>query len=165
VFLHPSGVYGTGPTDSPGTNQFIIDLAKGKIPLLLPGGFPVVFAPDVAQGHILAEEKAKTMDRFILSDRYFTLSDLAALIAPELGLKKIPRVMPLWIASAVSAVTEGFASLTGIQPLLPAGQLHFLKWGAVPVADRARTVLGWKTVDFRDGFQATLAYLREKGKL
>jgi len=165
VFLHPSGVYGPGPTDSPGTNQFIADLARGKVPMLLPGGFPVVFAGDAAAGHILAEEKAKCGSRFILSENYYSLSESARIIASELGLKKIPPVMPLWTAKIVSILTEGFARLTGIPPLLPAGQLHFLQWEARPDAKKARLELGWESVDFSAGVAKTIEFLKSAGKI
>ena len=71
VFLHPSGVYGPAPSDSPGTNDLLQKLAHGKVPALLPGGYPVVFAPDVGEGHVRAAERAAPGARFILSERYY----------------------------------------------------------------------------------------------
>src|SRR4030095_4496324 len=62
VFLHPSAVYGPVPAASPGLNQLVADLARGKIPALLPGGMPVVPAADVARGHVLAESHAPAVD-------------------------------------------------------------------------------------------------------
>ena len=59
LFLHPSGVYGPGPTDSPGTNDFILKLYRGEVPVLLPGGYPVVYAPDVGEGMYLLNKKQK----------------------------------------------------------------------------------------------------------
>ena len=73
IFLHPSGLYGPGPTDSPGTNDFILKLYKREVPVLLPGGFPVVYAPDVGEGHVLAEQKAEVGSRYILCESYYDL--------------------------------------------------------------------------------------------
>lgn len=165
VFIHPSGLYGPGPSGSPGMNQIVIDLKKGKIPMLLPGGLPVVFSEDVARGHILAAQKAKSGDRFILSESYQTLTDVARVICGQLGIKKLPPAMPLWMGRAISAAGEALSSLTGKPPLIPKGQLHFLQWQAIPDGSRAMRELGWEPVKFEEGIRRTIAHLRESGAL
>ena len=80
IFLHPSGVYGPGPTESPGTNHFILKLHRGDVPVLLPGGYPLVYAVDVGEGHVLAEEKAEPGNRYILSESYYDLPQLTKII-------------------------------------------------------------------------------------
>ncbi|MCB1178034.1 MAG: NAD-dependent epimerase/dehydratase family protein [Leptospiraceae bacterium] len=159
VFLHPSGVYGPGPGKSPGANQFIKDLILGKIPLLLPGGFPVVYVDDCALGHILAFEKGKKGDRYILSDRYISLLDLAKLVNEIHSLNKIPKVMPFWIAKSISIVGESFSPISGNPPLLPKGQLEFLRWQAIPNASRAKKELGWQPIDLKEGIKKTINFL------
>jgi nucleoside-diphosphate-sugar epimerase len=83
VFLHPSAVYGTGPSDSPGVNDLIVRLANNKAPGLLPGGFPVVFAPDVGEAQVRAAERAPAGARYILSDRYYTLASSRSTSSPS----------------------------------------------------------------------------------
>ncbi|MBL8021992.1 MAG: SDR family oxidoreductase [Leptospirales bacterium] len=165
VFLHPSGLYGPGPSTSPGLNLLIIDLKKGKIPMLLPGGFPVVFSEDVARGHLLAANKAKAGDRFILSENYFDLADVARIVCDQLGIKKVPRVMPLWMGKTISIAGEALSSITGRPPLIPRGQLHFMQWRAIPVSTHAQQALGWKPLEFKEGIRQTIAYLQSTGAL
>lgn len=155
VFLHPGAVYGPGPAASPGTNQFLLDLADRKVPALLPGGMPVVFAPDVGTGHVLAEG-APVGSRYILVDRYYTMQDLAAAVRDLCG-SKVPRTLPRWLARIVSATGETVAKITRRPPLLPRGQLHFLLWGAHPSSDRAQKELGWHPTPLAAGLAATLA--------
>ncbi|MCB1170252.1 MAG: NAD-dependent epimerase/dehydratase family protein [Leptospiraceae bacterium] len=165
VFTHPSGLYGPGPITSPGSNNFIADLINGKVPMLLPGGFPIVFSEDCARGHILAAEKASAGSRYILSDSYFSLKDLAAevkTLRPEL---KVPGIMPVWFARLFSAAGEAKARLTRRSPMLPAGQLYFLLWQAIPVADRAKSDLGWQVTRTRKGLEKTIAFLKKNGKI
>ncbi len=156
VFLHPSGVYGPGPTGSRGINHFLTDLRDGKVPMLLPGGMPVVFAADVGEGHVLAAEKGAPGSRYILSDRYLSLRELAEKAAAQLGLRKVPPVMPLWVGKLVADVGELISQRTGRPPLIPKGQLHFLQWRARPSADRAKHELGWATTPFAEGLARTL---------
>jgi dihydroflavonol-4-reductase len=163
VFLHPAGLYGPGPSDSPGTNDFILKLHRGQVPMLLPGGFPLVFAPDVGEGHVLAELKSEVGGRYILSEDYYALPDLARVILEELGLRKrVPPVMPMGIVKAVAAIGEWWAGITGKPPLIPKGQLHFMQWQAFPKNNKARQVLGWSPTPLRSGLQQTIAYLLPK---
>jgi dihydroflavonol-4-reductase len=169
VFLHPSAVYGTSPTTSPGVNDLLCRLVRGEIPLLLPGTMPVVFADDVARGHLAAERTAPG-SRFILSESVWSLTELAARMAAAarevLGTEvSLPRALPEWVARGVSLLTEGLSKITGRPPLLPAGQLEFLLSGAHPVAERARTRLGWSPVSLADGMRSTVAWLVERGLL
>ena len=165
VFLHPSGLYGPGPATSPGVNGLIIDLIKAQIPMLLPGGAPVVYTEDVAAGHILAEEQAPVGGRYILSERYFELVDLARAVLDEAGLKKVPPVLPVGIARVIANVGEFVSGLTGKPPLLPKGQLYFLQWRARPNGRKARETLGWNPVPFAEGLPRAIAFLRDAGRL
>jgi dihydroflavonol-4-reductase len=166
VFLHPSAVYGPAATDSPGINDLIVKLWHGKVPALLPGGFPVVFAPDVGLGHVLAAERAAPGARYILSDRHFTLVEVAREALRQLGLEREPpRVMPRWLCAVVATVGAGLAQLTGKPPLIPRGQLAFLQVESYPTAARAATELGVTFTPFSDGLAQTIAWLRETGRL
>ena len=159
VFLHPSGLYGPGPSESPGTNDFILKLHRGQVPMLMPGGLPLVFAPDVGQGHVLAESKGRVGGRYILSENYYALRDLARIVLEELGSRKrMPPVMPLGVATATARIGEWLASITGKPPLIPMGQLHFLRWQAFPQNDRARNELAWSPTPLREGLRQTISY-------
>jgi len=163
-FLHPSGVYGPSPFIKPGVNGFIRDLVKGKVPVLLPGGFPVVYTEDVAEGHLLAEG-SPVGSRYILSDAYWTLEDFAKAVADLRPGTKVPKVMPLGVAHVISAVGEAVANIMGKPPLIPKGQLHFLRQEVLPTAERAADELGWQARGLREGLETTLAFLRERGEI
>ena len=101
--------------------------------------------------------------RYILSEDYYELSDLARAILEELGLRKrVPPVMPLGIVKAVAGIGEWWAGITGKSPLIPKGQLHFMQWQAFPINNKARQTLGWSPTPVRSGLQQTIAYLLEK---
>jgi dihydroflavonol-4-reductase len=138
-------------------NQLIADLARGKIPMLLAGGKPVVPAADVATGHVLAEAR-EPGSRFILSESYLTLAAIATAVAERTGAK-VPRVMPGLVAHGVAAAGEAIARITRKPPLVPHGQLLFLESHTRPDAARARRVLGWRPTPFRDALPATLEFV------
>ncbi|MBS1119872.1 MAG: Dihydroflavonol-4-reductase [Deltaproteobacteria bacterium] len=166
VFLHPAAMYGPAATDSPGVNELIVRLWNDTLPGLLPGGLPVVFAPDAGLGHVLAAERGKPGARYILCDRYYTLAELAREAIQLLQLdRKPPRVLPLWLCSVVSTLGELKARITGNPPLIPKGQLKFLQVDAFPTARRATEELGLAFTPLATGLDQTIAWLRDHGKL
>ncbi len=159
VFLHPSAVYGPAPAASPGLNDFIADVVAGKVPMLLPGGMPLVFSSDVAIGHVDAEERAAPGSRYILSESYWTLLDLATAVRDTAQRGRVPPVMPGWVAHAIAFGGELVANALGKAPLIPRGQLHFLESNSHPDATHARTELGWRPLPLREALVPTLVFL------
>lgn len=165
VFLHPSAVFGPAPAASPGLNDFIAQLVRREVPMLLPGGMPVVYSDDVASGHLLAEEHAVPGGRYILSESYWELGAIARAVCDAVGSERVPRTVPGWVASAVAVVGEAVARVTGRPPLIPRGQLHFLRSGSRPTARHARDQLGWRPRTFPEALKPTLEYLAASGRL
>ena len=162
IFLHPAAVYGPGPASSPGLNNSITQLQHGRLNALPPGGVAVVFAPDVGEGHVLAEEHAAIGSRYILSESYYTLPELAQAVLTELGLEKPPPpTIPLPVARGIAWLGEWMARFTHRPPLIPKGGLYFLQWQARPVSGKAQRELGWKPTPLREGLRKTIEYLSQ----
>jgi dihydroflavonol-4-reductase len=162
-FAHPAAVYGDAPALNPGLNDVLVRIVRGKVPMLLPGGIPVVLVDDVARGHLLLEA-ARAGTRAILSESVVTLVELArATLAAAGSERPVPRVLPTWVARGVSAVGETVARVTRRAPLIPAGQLQFLLEDVTPSAAHARNVLGWNPTRFAQGIQRAVMAFRTRG--
>jgi nucleoside-diphosphate-sugar epimerase len=163
VFLHPSAVYGPAPALTPGLNDFLVGLAQRKIPMVLPGGMPVVHGDDVADGHIRAAAQAPIGGRYILSTAYHTLAEIAEAVARHVPRAKVPPSMPIRAARAASVLGEAVAKVTRRPPLIPRGTLHFLESHPVPDASRARADLGWAPRELEVGVGPVLDHFRAEG--
>jgi nucleoside-diphosphate-sugar epimerase len=163
VFLHPAGVYGPAPFLVKGLNDLLIQLAKRKTPALLPGGMAVAYSEDVADGHVRAADQAAVGARYLLAESFQSLTDIARAVADNEPRAKVPRVMPLPIARAVSTAGERVAQVTGRPPMIPRSVLQFLERGSRPSGARARAELGWNPTPFATGVERTLAYFRRQG--
>jgi dihydroflavonol-4-reductase len=163
VFLHPAGLYGPAPFLVKGLNDLLLQLAKRKTPMLLPGGMGVAFSEDVADGHLRAAAQAPVGARYILAESFQSLPDIARAVAACEPRAKVPRVMPLSIAGAVSTAGERVAQVTGRPPMIPRSVLQFLERGARPSGARARAELGWDPTPFSAGVERTLAHFRRQG--
>jgi dihydroflavonol-4-reductase len=163
VFLHPSGVYGEAPFLTAGLNDLLVRLVKGKVPVLLPGGMAVVYIDDLADGHVRAATRGRVGARYILSESFQTLTDIARAVRGNDSDAKVPRVMSLGIARVVSRAGERVARTTNRPPMIPRGVLQFLELDAHPSAAHARAELGWEPMPFARGLDRTLEYFREQG--
>ncbi len=163
VLLHPSAVYGPSPALFVGANDLIARLAKREIPMLLPGGMPMVFAEDVGRAHIEAADRAPAGARYIVAGRYLTLAEIARSVADRVPGAKVPPVAPLPVARALAAGGERLAKLTRRPPLIPQGAFLFLISHPVPVSDRLSEELGIEPIGWDEGLDLTLADFRSKG--
>lgn len=156
VFLHPAAVYGPSPTRSAGINQFFKDFYAGKIPALIPGGMSVVFVDDVGEGHVLAAEKARVGERFLLSESYQSFTSMVEVMDRIQPVKKVPPTIPWSIADLIAFIGGIISTFTKKPPLIPKGQLTFLKWQAHAKSDKAQKQLGWVPTSFATGVAMTL---------
>ena len=163
VFLHPAGLYGPAPFLVKGLNDLLLQLAKRKTPALLPGGMGVAYSDDVADGHVRAAAQAPVGARYLLAESFQSLPDIARAVAAAEPRAKVPRVMPLPVARAVSAAGERVAKVTGRPPMIPRSVLRFLERGSRPSGARARAELGWTPTPFATGVEQTLAHFRRQG--
>ncbi len=155
VFVNPAAVYGPGPGFSL-DEQLIEPVARKKLPALTPGGMGVVFVEGAARGHLLAAERGRDGERYILCDRHVTLLELARTVKRVAGGGRVPPVLPVPVARALAAASEVAARRLGIPPLIARGQLYFLLWNAQPDSSKAQTELGWEPTALEDGIAASL---------
>ncbi|HEX5474540.1 MAG TPA: NAD-dependent epimerase/dehydratase family protein [Vicinamibacterales bacterium] len=163
VFLHPSGVYGPAPFLTRGLNDLLVGLALRKVPALLPGGMTLVYSEDVADGHIRAASRAEVGARYILTESYQPLIDIARAVVRVASSARVPRIMPLALANAIATIGEPVARLTGRPPMIPRSLLQFLERDARPTGTRARAELEWRPIPFVTGVERSLAYFGQRG--
>ncbi|MGZ5968095.1 MAG: NAD-dependent epimerase/dehydratase family protein, partial [Polyangiales bacterium] len=89
VVVNPSGVFGPGDAKPTPSGYLIVRYLNWKGPIAFPGspsGMSVVDVDDVAQGHILAMEKGRIGERYILSGDNTTITKMVETLASITGL-------------------------------------------------------------------------------
>ncbi|MEU8951195.1 NAD-dependent epimerase/dehydratase family protein [Streptomyces sp. NPDC048489] len=156
-FIHPAAVYGPAPVVTPGMNEVIARIAANRAPALPPGGLPLVYSLDCALGHLSAAV-APVGARYILSDRFVTLTELTKIIQSLNPGTRLPPALPTRAAGWLSYCSEMLSKVTRSAPILPAGQFHVLKSHILPDSSRVRKELGWSATDLTAGIAATLEH-------
>jgi nucleoside-diphosphate-sugar epimerase len=157
VILNPVGVYGPGPSASVSFDEGLFrPLVRKRLPALPPGGLGVVFSEGVATGHLLAAEKGRDGERYILCDRHVSLRELAETVVRVAGRGRVPPTLPVPVARAMAVVGEAVSRVTRRPPLLSRGQLYYFRWDARPDSSKAQRELGWQPTPLDEGVRRTL---------
>jgi len=161
VILNPSGVYGPGPSASVSFDKGMFEpLVKKRLPALPPGGTGLAFSDGVAAGHLLAADKGKDGERYILADTYATFRELAETVVRVAGRGRVPPVMPVGVARAFAFAGEGISRVIRKPPMLARGQLTYFLWQARPDSSKAQRELGWHPTPLEEGVRRTLEAMK-----
>ena len=161
VICNPAGVFGPTPASSISLDESMIaPLIRGLLPGLPPGGLGVCFDEGVARGHLLAADRGRDGERYILCDRHVTSRELAETVVRVAHSGRVPPSIPAPVLRVLSTGGEALARATGLPPLMSRGQLHFFLWNAAPDSTKAQEELGWEPTALEDGLRAAIAALR-----
>jgi nucleoside-diphosphate-sugar epimerase len=161
VIVNPAAVYGPGPPSSASLEQgLLLPVVEGRrsaVPLLPPGGLGMVYSTGLGTGQLLAAARGVPGERYILCDGHMSFRELAETAVRLAGRGRVPGVMPVPLAKAISAGGEAVSRLLRRPPLLPRGQLHFFLWDARPQSGKAQRELGWVPTPLEEGLTAVVA--------
>jgi dihydroflavonol-4-reductase len=161
VIVNPTAVF--GPWDSkPATGEILLNVAKGRFPVWLDLEVNVVDARDVGQGLVLAAERGRPGQRYILGGENLALREALTIAAQESGIKPPRWRASLGLISAVVKMGEALGRLPLVQPL-PLEHFKTLReWRALNT-EKARRELGFKPRPFVETVRDTLAWFKEYG--
>jgi len=116
VIVNPSTPVGPWDVKPTPTGQIIVDFLRGRMFATLDTGLNVVHVRDVARGHLLAAERGRVGERYILGNRNVTLTELFGMLARLTG-HPAPRFrVPYALAWCGALGAEAAARLTGTPP-------------------------------------------------
>ncbi len=111
VIVNPAAPVGEGDHKPTQTGKMILDFLKGKMPAYVDTGLTIVDVDDVAEGHLLAMEKGKVGERYILGGENLSLKQVLDILADVSGLPRVNTEIPRVIALAWAFVDTGLAYL------------------------------------------------------
>ncbi len=119
VIVNPSapvGAYDVKPTP---TGQMMVDFLRGRMRGVLRTGLNLVAASDVAAGHLLAAERGKAGERYILGHANLMLEEIFTLLARLTGIPAPRLRVPYGVAYVAGVAAEVLSRLTGRPPRIP----------------------------------------------
>lgn len=165
VIANPSTPVGPGDIKPTPTGQMVLDAARGKMPAYVNTGLNVVHVDDVATGHLLALEKGRQGEVYILGGEDLMLRDLLALVAQASGRKAPTIRLPVTPLMPLAWMMERVAERTGKTPLMTPDILRMAKKKMFFSAEKAETELGYAPRPAARAVEDALTWFRKEGML
>jgi dihydroflavonol-4-reductase len=130
VIVNPSAPVGPRDVKPTPTGQVIVDFLNRAMPAYLDTGLNWVHVRDVAAGHILAAEKGRLGERYILghADGNWTLQEAFAALEDITGVRAPRTRIPYWVALAAAHVSETLSAVTGKPPKAPLAGVRMARY-------------------------------------
>ena len=100
IIVNPSTPIGPRDIKPTPTGKIILDFLNGKMPAYLDTGLNLIDVADCARGHILADEKGRPGERYILGNKNMSLKEILQALEKITGIKAPSIKMPYWVAYA-----------------------------------------------------------------
>jgi dihydroflavonol-4-reductase len=162
VIVNPTAPVGDHDFKPTPTGQTIVDFLRGAMPAYLDTGLNIVDVHDVARGHLLACEKGRAGERYILGSENLTLEQIFSELEHQSGVHA-PRVrIPYAIAWTAAAVGAVISSWTGNPPRAPMEGVRMAKKKMWVTHAKAEKELGYHPVPAAEALKNAVNWFREK---
>jgi dihydroflavonol-4-reductase len=162
VVVNPSTPIGPRDIKPTPTGRIIVEAANGKMPAFVDTGLNLAHVDDVAEGHLLALEKGRIGERYILGGQDVSLRQLLAEIAALVG-RKAPTVnLPRGPLYPLAAITEAWAQVSGKEPMLTRDALTMSKHFMYFTSDKAETELGYHARPYAEALSDAVSWFRHQ---
>ena len=119
VIVNPSTPIGSWDIKPTPTGDIILRFLRRQMPAYVDTGLNFIDVRDVAKGHLLALEKGKKGDRYILGHQNLTLKNFLNQLAQITGLNAPKHTVPIWLPLSVAWIDEKLLTLLGKSPSVP----------------------------------------------
>ncbi len=164
VIVNPTTPVGEGDLKPTPTGRIVLDFLKRKFPAYLDTGLNLVDATECARGHLMAYEKARPGERYILGGEDLTLKALLDKLGAITGLPSPTVKVPFFVAFGAAVVDEVFTGyLQGKEPRATVEAVRMGRKKMFASSAKAERELGWKVLPVEGALRRAAQWYRENG--
>jgi dihydroflavonol-4-reductase len=165
VIVNPSAPIGPRDVKPTPTGQIIVDFLNRRMPAYLDTGLNWVHVRDVAAGEILAAEKGRVGERYILGHAggNWTLRETLAVLEELSGVPAPKFRVPYFVALSAACVNEAASAITGKPPKAPLAGVRMAKYKMFFNPAKAINELGLPQTPPRQAFADAIEWFKENG--
>jgi len=164
VIVNPTRVYGPGKLTEGNSVSLMLDMyQRGKLPILLNKGKDVgnyVLVDDLVEGHILAMEKGRIGERYILGGENASLKGLFTLVDEITGKRHLQVSLAPRVAMIYAGLEQRKAEWFGLYPQITPGWVETFLHDWAYSSAKAERELGYRITPLREGVRRTLDWIR-----
>jgi dihydroflavonol-4-reductase len=161
VIVCPTAVIGPYDFKVSNMGSLFIEYCNKKQKIIIDGAFDFVDVRDVAIGHMLAAEKGKSGETYILSGQRLTLAELMSLLEELTGIPAPKHRLPKWLAYAVAFVTPVYYKLSRSKPVFTTYALKTVKSNSFISHKKASEELGYIPRPIRETIEDNIKWFKE----
>lgn len=147
----------------PFSGRLVLLFARGRMPAYLDHHLNAIDTADVGMGHVLAAERGRIGELYLLAHRNLSLLEFATIVANEAGVSPPRWRVPYALAMAAAVGSEAVAAVTRTEPLLPRHALQSARLRQCLDGSKARRELGLPQTPLEDAIHRALAWFRQHG--
>jgi len=164
VVVNPTAPIGEQDIKPTPTGRIVVDFLKRKFPAYVDTGMNLVDVAEVAKGHLLAAEKARPGERYILGGENLTLKQILDKLAAITGLPSPKVKLPYAVALATGLVdTVVTGRLLKREPRVTFDAVRMGRKKMFASSAKAERELGWKVVAVDGALRRAVEWFREHG--
>lgn len=163
VIVNPSAPMGPGDVKPTPSGRVVLDFLRGKMPGYMETGLNVIDVQDCARGHILAAQKGKPGERYILGHANLQILEIFELLAEISGIPAPGFKVPKAVGIMTGFFSELKAKVTGRPPNVP---LAGVRMALTPMwydNSKAQSQLGLPTRPAKETLRRAAAWFVEHG--
>jgi dihydroflavonol-4-reductase len=143
VIVNPTTPVGPGDWKPTPTGKIIVDFLNGRMPGYVDTGLNFVPVEDCARGHLLAAERGRVGERYILGGRNLTLKQMLDMLSSISGRRGPRWKVPHVLAYAAGYVDAAVSRLRGREPQIPLEGVRMARHNMFVDASKAERELGF----------------------
>jgi dihydroflavonol-4-reductase len=163
VIVNPTTPVGPGDWKPTPTGKIIVDFLNGRMPGYVDTGLNFVPVEDCARGHLLAAERGRIGERYILGGRNLTLKQMLDMLSSTSG-RPAPRwKIPHVVAFAAGCVDTAVSSMLGREPQIPLEGVRMARHKMFVDASKAERELGFAPGPIEAALERAVAWYESNG--
>jgi dihydroflavonol-4-reductase len=163
VIVNPSAPIGPWDVKPTPTGQMVVDFLEGRMLGCVDTGLNLVHVRDVARGHLLAAERGRVGQKYILGHANLALAEIFRLLGEVTGLRPPRLRIPYAVAWTAAACMEGAARVLGGPPRVSLTAVRMARKRMFFSPARAVRELGLPQTDVREALTDAVAWFRQHG--
>ena len=165
VIVNPSTPIGPRDVRPTPTGRIVVEAATGKMPAFVDSGLNLVHVDDVAAGHLLAADKGKVGERYILGGEDVALGQMLQDIARIVGRKPPTVQLPVGPLFPLAWLAELGGKLTGKEPFITLDSLRMARHRMFYTSAKAERELGYRARPYVEALQDAIQWFRAAGMI
>jgi dihydroflavonol-4-reductase len=162
VIVNPTAPMGDHDFKPTPTGQIVVDFLRGAMPAFIDTGLNVVGVKDVANGHLLACERGKAGERYILGSENLTLRRILQDLADISGQKAPTTEIPYFVAWMAGAAGTALSRITGKPPRVALEAVRMARKKVWVSHEKAARELGYSPRPAREALEDAVAWFNSR---